>query len=215
MKRGLRCSITSDRFSMNRLVCCLRACNLGAAAVCFSRLARKRANRKRCVKYEWRQARPAAWVNRRQVDTDRTAAGDDRRAAAAVQRGGYRGGGPLRGRGRHGGGGRQRAGDRAGGEPVHGAFAGRQRRALADDWARGSLRRAVHTSILFALLGGVLFAVGGELAAAKLMPLLSVPEEVRGMALTYLRIYFLGLPVIFLYNFEAAVCRARGALPRR
>lgn len=72
------------------------------------------------------------------------------------------------------------------------------------------LRRAVHTSILFALLGGVLFAVGGELAAAKLMPLLSVPEEVRGMALTYLRIYFLGLPVIFLYNFEAAVYRARG-----
>ena len=72
------------------------------------------------------------------------------------------------------------------------------------------LRRAVHTSILFALLGGVLFAAVGELAAARLMPLLSVPEEVRGMALTYLRIYFLGLPVIFLYNFEAAVYRARG-----
>ncbi len=72
------------------------------------------------------------------------------------------------------------------------------------------LRKAVHTSILFALFGGVLFAALGELAAARILPLLSVPEDVRGMALTYLRIYLLGLPVIFLYNFEAAVYRSRG-----
>ena len=71
-------------------------------------------------------------------------------------------------------------------------------------------RKAVHTAILFALLGGVVFAIAGELAAPWLLPLLSVPDEVLGMALTYLRIYFLGLPVIFLYNFEAAVYRSRG-----
>lgn len=75
---------------------------------------------------------------------------------------------------------------------------------------RDMTRKAVHTSVLFALLGGVIFAALGELTAAELLPLLSVPEEVRDMALLYLRIYFLGLPVIFLYNFEAAVYRSRG-----
>ena len=75
---------------------------------------------------------------------------------------------------------------------------------------RDGVRRAVHTAILFALLGGVIFAAAGELGAARLLPLLSVPEAVRGMALQYLRLYFLGLPVIFLYNFEAAVYRSRG-----
>lgn len=72
------------------------------------------------------------------------------------------------------------------------------------------LGKAVHTSILFALFGGLLFAALCECAAAGILPLLSVPAEVRAMTLTYLRIYFLGLPVIFLYNFEAAVFRSRG-----
>ncbi|MCR4790031.1 MAG: MATE family efflux transporter, partial [Treponemataceae bacterium] len=39
---------------------------------------------------------------------------------------------------------------------------------------------------------------------------LGVPENVFPMALTYLRIYLLGLPLIFLYNFESAILRSRG-----
>lgn len=72
------------------------------------------------------------------------------------------------------------------------------------------IHRAVQTSVLFALLGGVAFTVIGELIAPWLLSLLSVPEDVIGMALTYLRIYFLGLPIIFLYNFEAAIFWAKG-----
>lgn len=75
---------------------------------------------------------------------------------------------------------------------------------------REQANRAVHTSIVVALLGGVLCGVLCELASAWLLPLLSVPDEVLGMALTYLRVYFLGLPAIFLYNFESALFRARG-----
>jgi len=76
--------------------------------------------------------------------------------------------------------------------------------------SRGDIRRAVQTSVIFAVLGGLLFGLIGELAAPRLLSLLSVPEDVIGMATTYLRIYFLGLPVIFLYNFESAIFRAQG-----
>ncbi len=71
-------------------------------------------------------------------------------------------------------------------------------------------RRAVRTSVLFALCCGVAFSLLAELAAPWVLSLLSVPDEILGMALTYLRIYFLALPFIFLYNFEAAIFRAKG-----
>ena len=75
---------------------------------------------------------------------------------------------------------------------------------------RDGAKRAVQTSVLFSLLAGVAFGVLAELAAPRLLPLLAVPEDVAGMALTYLRVYFLALPALFLYNFESAVFRARG-----
>ena len=70
--------------------------------------------------------------------------------------------------------------------------------------------RAVHTAILMALAGGVLVALLGEVAASPLLGMLNVPDDVFPFALLYLRIYLLGLPVIFLYNFEAAVFRSVG-----
>ena len=75
---------------------------------------------------------------------------------------------------------------------------------------RDSIQKAVHTSVLVALLGGAAVAVLGELAAAPLLGLLNVPEDVFPLALLYLRIYLLGMPVILLYNFEAAIFRSMG-----
>jgi len=72
------------------------------------------------------------------------------------------------------------------------------------------IRKGVHTSIMMALFFGICVTVIGEIAAAPLLRLLSVPEEIMGMALLYLRIYLLGLPVIFLYNFESAIFRSQG-----
>lgn len=72
------------------------------------------------------------------------------------------------------------------------------------------VRKAVHTSVLLALLGGMLVAVAGELIAAPVLSLLNVPEDVFPLALLYLRIYLAGMPVILLYNFEAAIFRSVG-----
>lgn len=69
---------------------------------------------------------------------------------------------------------------------------------------------AVHTAIVMALLGGVFAAILGELIAAPLLEALHTPDDVLPLALLYLRIYFAGLPVILLYNFEAAIFRSAG-----
>lgn len=73
-----------------------------------------------------------------------------------------------------------------------------------------AVQKAVHTSITVALIGGIIVAVIGELAAALLLGMLNVPKDVFPLALTYLRIYLAGLPVILLYNFEAAIFRSVG-----
>lgn len=72
------------------------------------------------------------------------------------------------------------------------------------------IHKGVHTAILVALLCGISMTVVGEVITNQLLDFLSVPLEIRGMAEIYLRIYFLGLPVIFLYNFESAIFRSQG-----
>lgn len=69
---------------------------------------------------------------------------------------------------------------------------------------------AIGTSILLALAGGVIMGVLGELIAGPLFASLNVPEEVMEMAVLYFRIYMVGMPVILLYNFEAAILRGAG-----
>ena len=73
-----------------------------------------------------------------------------------------------------------------------------------------TVRKAVHTAIVMSLLGGIAVTILGECIAKQVMELLNVPDEVFPEALLYLRIYLLGMPVIFLYNFEAAIFRSIG-----
>jgi len=69
---------------------------------------------------------------------------------------------------------------------------------------------AVHTSIVAALLGGVLIAILGELLVSTILQQLNVPAEVFPLALRYMRIYLIGMPAILLYNFESAIFRSIG-----
>lgn len=72
------------------------------------------------------------------------------------------------------------------------------------------IHKAVHTSIIVAVLGGIAVCLIGQMIANPLISRLSVPEDVFPMAVLYLRIYLAGMPVILLYNFEAAVFRSMG-----
>lgn len=73
-----------------------------------------------------------------------------------------------------------------------------------------TVQKAVHTSMVVSVIGGVLVAIIGEIIAEPLLTALNVPDDVLELALLYLRIYFLGIPVILLYNFEAAIFRSIG-----
>ena len=73
-----------------------------------------------------------------------------------------------------------------------------------------TVSRAVHTSIVAAVIGGIIVGALGQLVAEPVLSMLQVPEDVFPLALKYMRIYLLGLPVIFLYNFEAAIFRSAG-----
>ncbi len=75
---------------------------------------------------------------------------------------------------------------------------------------RETARKTAHTSLVIAFVGGVIAALLGELLAAPVLTLMQVPESVYPMALLYLRVYLLGLPVVLLYNFESSIFRAQG-----
>ena len=73
-----------------------------------------------------------------------------------------------------------------------------------------AISKAVHTSILLALSGGVLLLILGELCAHAILASQNVPAEVLPLAIRYFRIYMIGMPVILLYNFESAIFRGVG-----
>lgn len=72
------------------------------------------------------------------------------------------------------------------------------------------LRRVFGTSVLLALLLGVMFCVVGIACSDVLVGLMAVPESVHDCALSYLRIYFLALPFIALYDNVASCLRGIG-----
>lgn len=69
---------------------------------------------------------------------------------------------------------------------------------------------ALHTAIALALISAVLLGVSGILAAEWMLNVIAVPEDVYGLALLYVRLYFLGTPAVMLYNYGAAALRATG-----
>ena len=73
-----------------------------------------------------------------------------------------------------------------------------------------NISKAVHTSVIVALLGGLFITVIGELLSPGIVQMLDVPGDVYPLAVKYLRIYLAGMPVILLYNFEAAIFRSCG-----
>ena len=69
---------------------------------------------------------------------------------------------------------------------------------------------AAHTAILVAVISGFFILVLGQCIARITLEMMSVPSDCLDMAVLYLRVYLCGMPVIFLYNFEAAIFQSQG-----
>ena len=76
------------------------------------------------------------------------------------------------------------------------------------------MSEAVHTAIALALLSGVLMAFIGAGASRLTLQLMDTPGDVIDQSVTYMRIYFMGMPFFMLYNYGAAILRAVGDTKR-
>ncbi len=76
------------------------------------------------------------------------------------------------------------------------------------------MRKASHTSVLLSLIGGVVLGLFGYFFSGKLIGLMGTPDNVFDMAHAYVKSYFLGMPVMMLYNFSSSVMRAYGDTKR-
>lgn len=76
------------------------------------------------------------------------------------------------------------------------------------------MSEAVHTAITLALLSGVIMAFIGAGASRFALGLMDTPADVIDQSVTYMRIYFMGMPFFMLYNYGAAVLRAVGDTKR-
>lgn len=70
--------------------------------------------------------------------------------------------------------------------------------------------RAVHTSVGFALVGGLVFMIFGLLISRPALIWMGTKEELLDLATLYMRIVCLGIPASSLYNFSAAGLRSVG-----
>ncbi|MDE7029367.1 MAG: MATE family efflux transporter [Lachnospiraceae bacterium] len=76
------------------------------------------------------------------------------------------------------------------------------------------LKETIHTSMLLSLYSGLLLTVVGLAGAPRLLALMQAPPEVLDLAVLYLRIYFLGMASMMVYNFGSAILRAVGDTKR-
>ena len=72
----------------------------------------------------------------------------------------------------------------------------------------------VHTSILFALISGIVMAFVGLFFTRPALEIMGTPDNVIDQSTLYMRIYFLGMPFFMLYNFGASILRAVGDTKR-
>ena len=72
------------------------------------------------------------------------------------------------------------------------------------------LKDTVHTAMTLSIISGILLTILGLIGARQVLLWMKAPEEVMDLAATYLRVYFLGMTGMMVYNFGSAILRAVG-----
>lgn len=84
---------------------------------------------------------------------------------------------------------------------------------VAQDCGAGqpaAVSRSVHTSIAISIIGGLIVMVIGLALCEPLLNIMGTPEDIIGLSVLYMKIYFIGIPATMIYNFGAAILRAVG-----
>ena len=74
----------------------------------------------------------------------------------------------------------------------------------------GKLKKTAYTALVSFLVISVMLGVIGLAFSKNIMIAMNTPVEVLDMSVTYLQIYFLGLPFLFMYNVLSSMFNALG-----
>ncbi|MCR4740570.1 MAG: MATE family efflux transporter [Lachnospiraceae bacterium] len=75
---------------------------------------------------------------------------------------------------------------------------------------RERISETVHTVITVSLIAGAVLIILGIALSAPILHMMGAPDEVLSLAVVYLRIYFLAMPAIMVYNYGSAILRSKG-----
>lgn len=75
---------------------------------------------------------------------------------------------------------------------------------------KNSVHRAVHTTVAFGLVAGVLMTAAGVLLSPQILIWMGTPESVMPESITYLQIYFSGSLGFVMYNIFVGILQAIG-----
>lgn len=77
-----------------------------------------------------------------------------------------------------------------------------------------STRNSIRTSIAVAVISGAVMLFAGLFLSKPLLRLMGTPEDIINLSALYMKIYFVGMPTILLYNFGSSILRAAGDTKR-
>lgn len=75
-------------------------------------------------------------------------------------------------------------------------------------------QRVVYTSMVFSILVGVIVGTFGFFFSRYFLEMMGTTSDVIDLSTQYLKIYFIGLPFMMIYNFGASILRATGDTKR-
>ncbi len=75
---------------------------------------------------------------------------------------------------------------------------------------QSAVSRAVHTAMAMSLLFGLILTAAGFLLTPWMLRVIATPEDVMPYAVSYLRVIFLGMVPLLVYNVGAGILRAIG-----
>ncbi len=70
--------------------------------------------------------------------------------------------------------------------------------------------RSVHTALVMCFVGGLIMTALGLAATPWVLRVTKTPEDIMALSLTYLRIFFVSMVPMFMYNMTSSIMRAVG-----
>ena len=76
--------------------------------------------------------------------------------------------------------------------------------------SREDISHTIHTALPTAIVSGVIVAIIGVFGNRTFLTMMGTPDTVLPLSSIYMKIYFMGMPFIMVYNFRASILRATG-----